>query len=110
MPGPSDRPAYGGTCYTPIPEATPVVVTAYGPSGVTATTTFSATVTNAQAYALVIEGFAYGVAEVASVVPTASAYTTSASTSSGAVSATAALSASNSSSSNSTLVSLNSAS
>lgn len=72
----TDRPAFGGTCYTPILEATPVVVTAYGSSGVTATTTFSATVTNAQAYAYPIDGFAFGVAEVPSITSAASSTTT----------------------------------
>jgi hypothetical protein len=53
--------------------ATPVVVTAYGLSGVTATTTFSATNTLAQAYAYPYEGQAFGVAQVASITPAASA-------------------------------------
>jgi len=61
------RPAFGGTCYSPIYEATPVIVTQYGNASVTATITFSATVTNAQAYALPYEGYAYGVAEVPSI-------------------------------------------
>jgi len=74
----SDRPAFGGTCYTPILEATPVRVTAYGSSGVTATTTFSATVTNAQAYAYPIDGYAFGVAEVPSITSAASSTSTSA--------------------------------
>jgi hypothetical protein len=52
--------------------ATPVVVTAYGLSGVTATTTFSATNTLAQAYAHPYEGQAFGVAQVASITPAAS--------------------------------------
>jgi hypothetical protein len=61
------RPAFGGTCYSPIYEATPVIVTQYGNASVTATVTFSATVTNAQAYALPYDGYAYGVAEVPSI-------------------------------------------
>ncbi len=69
----SDRPAFGGTCYTPILEGTPIIVTAYGSSGITATTTFSASVTNAQAYAYPIEGYAYGVAQVPSITAEATA-------------------------------------
>jgi hypothetical protein len=47
--------------------ATPVLVTAYGSSGVTATTTYSATVTTAQAYAYPYEGKAFGVVQVPSL-------------------------------------------
>lgn len=68
----SSRPAFGGTCYTPIFEATPVLVTQYGSEGVTATSTFSATVTNAQAYAYPFDGFAFGVAEVPSITSASS--------------------------------------
>jgi hypothetical protein len=71
------RPAFGGTCYSPIYEATPVIVTQYGNASVTATITFSATVTNAQAYALPYDGYAYGVAEVPSIT-SATTRTTSA--------------------------------
>lgn len=63
----TDRPAFGGTCYTPLYEATPVIVTKYGESGVTETAAFTASVTNAQAYAYPIDGYAFGVAEVASI-------------------------------------------
>jgi hypothetical protein len=100
---PSDRPAFGGTCYTPILEATPVMVTAYGSSGVTATTTFSATVTNAQAYAYPIDGFAYGVAEVISLDSMVSVTTTSASTSSTTAASGTLSSANTSSTSNSSM-------
>ncbi|KAH7310009.1 hypothetical protein BKA65DRAFT_442142 [Rhexocercosporidium sp. MPI-PUGE-AT-0058] len=71
-----DRPAFGGTCYSNIEMATPVLVTAYGSSGVTATSYFTATVTNAQAYAYPIDGFAFGVAEIESkITPGASTST-----------------------------------
>lgn len=73
----SDRPAFGGTCYTPIEMATPVLVTAYGSAGVTATITFSATTSNVQAYAYPYEGFAFGVAEVQSLTTPASSSTSS---------------------------------
>ncbi|CAM6002919.1 unnamed protein product [Sphagnum balticum] len=73
------RPAYGGTCYSPIYEATPVLVTAYGATGPTATITYSASATDAQAYALPIDGFAYGVAEVASLGTAATTGTASSS-------------------------------
>ncbi|KAH9217513.1 hypothetical protein DL95DRAFT_386361 [Leptodontidium sp. 2 PMI_412] len=63
-----DRPAFGGTCYSNIDMATPVLVTAYGSSSVTATSYFTATVTNAQAYAHPIDGFAFGVAEIESKI------------------------------------------
>jgi hypothetical protein len=75
----SDRPAYGGTCYSPIYEATPVIVTAYGATGPTATITYSASATDAQAYAFPIDGFAYGVAEVASLGTAATTGTASSS-------------------------------
>ncbi|KAL2067671.1 hypothetical protein VTL71DRAFT_15767 [Oculimacula yallundae] len=64
-----DRPAFGGTCYSNIEMATPVLVTAYGSAGVTATSYFTATVTNAQAYAYPIDGSAMGVAEIPSKTP-----------------------------------------
>ncbi|KAK0101162.1 hypothetical protein ONS95_012858 [Cadophora gregata] len=63
-----DRPAFGGTCYSNIDMATPVLVTAYGSSSVTATSYFTATVTNAQAYAYPIDGYAFGVAEIESKI------------------------------------------
>lgn len=44
----------------------------------TATTTFVATATNAQAYAYLLEGYAFGVAQVASITPTATATPTAA--------------------------------
>lgn len=43
------------------------MVTAYGSVGITATTVFVATVTNAQAYAYPMDGYAFGVAEVPSI-------------------------------------------
>lgn len=59
----SDRPAFGGTCYTDLPSGVAHLVTAYGSTAVTATITFSPSVTNAQAYAYPIEGYAFGVAQ-----------------------------------------------
>ncbi|KAH8595961.1 hypothetical protein B0O99DRAFT_594253 [Bisporella sp. PMI_857] len=64
----SDRPAYGGKCYTPIPQATPARVTQYGDLSVTATSTFSATDTLQQAYAYPIDGIATGVVEPVGIV------------------------------------------
>lgn len=60
---PSDRPAFGGTCYTPLPSGTAYRVTSYGTSSLEATSTFQPTDTLAQAYAYPYEGTAYGVAE-----------------------------------------------
>jgi hypothetical protein len=51
----SNRPAHGGTCYSGIST---VVVTAYDNSSAVATSTWVASVSGAQAYALVIEGYA----------------------------------------------------
>jgi hypothetical protein len=51
----STRPGYGGTCYTDIST---VVVTGYDNSSVTATSTWAASESGAQAYALVWEGYA----------------------------------------------------
>ena len=56
----------------------------------TATTTFVATVTNAQAYAHVLDGYAFGVAQVASILPTT---TSTASVITAAASANTAVSA-----------------
>lgn len=70
---------------------TPVVVTAYGTAGVTATTTFAATDTQAAAYASPYEGYAFGVAQVASITSATSSgatATSTASSSSGIVAAT----------------------
>ncbi|KAH6673020.1 hypothetical protein B0J14DRAFT_512963 [Halenospora varia] len=78
---PSDRPAFGGTCYTPIEMATPVTVTQYGSASVTATMIFTATVTNAQAYAYPLEGTAFGVAQLASISTSRSAASATASSS-----------------------------
>lgn len=53
----SDRPAFGGTCYTPISSVT---VTAYGDSSVTATSAWVTPASvGAQAYAIPIEGYAF---------------------------------------------------
>jgi hypothetical protein len=60
--------------------ATPVRVTAYGTAGVTATITWTATVTNAQAYAYPIDGFAFGVAAQKSLGTSAITQTATAST------------------------------
>ncbi|TVY35113.1 hypothetical protein LOCC1_G007601 [Lachnellula occidentalis] len=88
----SDRPAFGATCYTPLTSGVAVPVTAYGTSGVTATTTFKATVSDAQAYAYPLEGYAFGVAAVASILPTttstASASTNTAASATGAQNST----------------------
>lgn len=51
----ANRPAYGGTCYSDIST---VVVTAYDNSSVIATSTWVASSSGAQAYALVMEGYA----------------------------------------------------
>ena len=85
----TDRPAFGGTCYSNIDMATPVLVTAYGSSSVTATSYFTATVTNAQAYAYPIDGYAFGVAEIESKLTTGtSTPTASPGSSAGAAAAT----------------------
>lgn len=69
--------------------ATPVLVTAYGSASVTATSYFTATVTNAQAYAYPIDGYAFGVAEIESKLSTGtSTPTASPGSSAGAAAAT----------------------
>ncbi|RDL41366.1 uncharacterized protein BP5553_01345 [Venustampulla echinocandica] len=65
-----DRPAYGGTCYTPLPSGVPFTATSYGHEGVATITTFQATVTNAKAYANPLDGYAYGGAQVTSAPTT----------------------------------------
>ncbi|KAG9248086.1 hypothetical protein BJ878DRAFT_93328 [Calycina marina] len=60
------RPAYGGTCYTPLPSGTAYKVIQYGADSVTATSTFAPSDTLAAAYAHPFEGFYFGVAVVAS--------------------------------------------
>lgn len=93
----SDRPAFGGTCYSLMTAGSSYLVTAYGSSSVTATSYVSYTVTNAGAYAYPIDGFAYGVAELASlsttvtngVVSSTSGSATSGATSSSSTNSTA---------------------
>lgn len=80
---PSDRPAFGGTCYTDIYNV-PISVSFYDNSAFKATSIFTATESPAQAFAYPYEGFALGVAVVASTTGTGSSsqatMTTSAST------------------------------
>jgi hypothetical protein len=54
----SNRPAYGGTCYSPFALSQTVTVTAYNSTNVTATAEWIASTTGAQAYAHPIDGFA----------------------------------------------------
>ncbi|QDS73421.1 hypothetical protein FKW77_008412 [Venturia effusa] len=51
----ADRPAYGATCYSDIST---LLVTSYNSAGSVATSTWTASSTGSQAYALVIEGYA----------------------------------------------------
>ena len=60
---PSDRPAFGGTCYTNIYNV-PISVSFYDNSALKATSIFTATESPAQAFAYPYEGFALGVAVV----------------------------------------------
>lgn len=53
----SNRPAYGGTCYSNFQVGQTVQVTAYDTASVTATATWIASATNDQAYAHPIDGF-----------------------------------------------------
>lgn len=66
----SNRPAFGGTCYTPLFEGTPVTITKYGTGSVLATTTFAATDQFAQAYAYPYEGFASSASPIISAKTT----------------------------------------
>ncbi|KAI6715324.1 hypothetical protein JHW43_002174, partial [Diplocarpon mali] len=84
----SDRPAFGGTCYSDLTMGTPVKVTAYGSSSITATSWWTATVTNAQAYAYPIEGYASGVAELKSILTNGDSTATESGSSSSAAAAT----------------------
>jgi len=76
----SDRPAFGGTCYSDLTSGSSYLMTQYGSSSVTQTTYFPATTTGMQAYAYPIDGFAYGVNELQSQASTTTAVTASAST------------------------------
>jgi hypothetical protein len=69
---PSDRPAFGATCYTNIYNV-PISVSFYDNSAFKATSIYTATATNAQAFAYPYEGFALGVAVVQSTTGTRSA-------------------------------------
>jgi hypothetical protein len=86
----TDRPAFGGTCYTPLwlsTGAVTIIATMYGNASVTETAPYTATATNAQAFAFPIDGYAFGVAEVASLTTSTSSGTSSSSTSSSATTA-----------------------
>ncbi|CAL3966148.1 unnamed protein product [Diplocarpon coronariae] len=63
-------------------------VTAYGSSSITATSWWTATVTNAQAYAYPIEGYASGVAELKSILTNGDSTATESGSSSSAAAAT----------------------
>jgi hypothetical protein len=79
---PSDRPAFGGTCFTNIFNV-PIRVTSYDSESIKASSIFTATGSLDQAFAFPYEGFALGAAVVASTTPTGSiATSTSSSTSS----------------------------
>ncbi|KAG0650366.1 hypothetical protein D0Z07_3389 [Hyphodiscus hymeniophilus] len=62
---PSDRPAFGGTCYSNIYNV-PISVSFYDNSALKATSIFTATDSAAQAFASPYEGFALGVVVVQS--------------------------------------------
>jgi hypothetical protein len=61
---PSDRPAFGGTCFTNIFNV-PIQITSYDDSAIKASSIFTATNSNDQAFAYPYEGFALGVAVLA---------------------------------------------
>jgi hypothetical protein len=73
---PSDRPAFGGTCFTNIYNV-PIQITLYDESAIKASSIFTATGTSAQAFAYPYEGFALGVAVLASTTPPTQAAATS---------------------------------
>jgi len=77
---PSDRPAFGGTCFTNIYNV-PIQITSYDNSAVKASSIFTATNTNDQAFAYPYEGFALGVAVLASTTGSSQATATSTSAS-----------------------------
>lgn len=65
---PSDRPAFGGTCFSNIFGST-IRITSYDDSSVIASSLFTATNSQDQAFAFPYEGFALGAAIVASTTP-----------------------------------------
>jgi hypothetical protein len=73
---PSDRPAFGGTCFTNI-YSVPIQITSYDKSAIKASSIFTATGTSDQAYAYPYEGFALGVAVLASTTRSSQATETS---------------------------------
>lgn len=73
---PPDRPAFGGTCFTNIYNV-PVQITSYDDSAIKASSIFTATNTNDQAFAYPYEGFALGVAVLASMTGSSQATATS---------------------------------
>jgi predicted protein tyrosine phosphatase len=62
---PSERPAFGGTCFTNIYNV-PIQITSYDQSAIKASSIFTATGTSDQAFAYPYEGYALGVAVLAS--------------------------------------------
>ncbi|PVH79952.1 hypothetical protein DL98DRAFT_588946 [Cadophora sp. DSE1049] len=76
---PSDRPAFGGTCFSNIFGST-IRVTSYDDSSVKASSLFTATNSQDQAFAFPYEGFALGAAIVASTTPPPRSRPTSTST------------------------------
>jgi hypothetical protein len=73
---PSDRPAFGGTCFTNIYNV-PIQITSYDNSAIKASSIFTATGTSDQAYAYPYEGFALGVAVRKSTTTSSQATATS---------------------------------
>ncbi len=73
---PSDRPAFGGICFTNIFNV-PIQITSYDNSAIKASSIFTATGTSAQAYAYPYEGFALGVAVLKSTTTSSEATDTS---------------------------------
>ncbi|KAF8851781.1 hypothetical protein BDZ45DRAFT_750278 [Acephala macrosclerotiorum] len=80
---PSNRPAFGGTCFSNIFNV-PIRITSYNTESIEASSIFTATDSQAQAFAFPYEGFALGVAVVASTTPTSGSQATGTSTSSSA--------------------------
>lgn len=62
----TNRPAYGGTCYSNFQVGQTATVTAYDSASVTATVEWVASATNDQAYAHPIDGFALSTDDVSS--------------------------------------------
>ena len=73
---PSDRPAFSGTCFTNIYNV-PIQITSYDKSAIKASSIFTATGTSDQAFAYPYEGFALGVAVLASTIGSSQAAATS---------------------------------